>query len=120
MAPSAPKNIGQEKDGSQGQPYVAILCVLSRTEFLDPRLDSLPSATKLRRLCFHRSVSVHGGCVPGPGGCLLPGGVCSIKRVSAPGGVYLVPGGCLLPGASGLGVSALGGYPSMHLGRHFP
>ena len=35
----------------------------------------LPSATKLRRLCFHRRVSVHGG-----GGCLVPG------RVPGPGG----------------------------------
>ena len=36
----------------------------------------LPSATKLRRLCFHRRVSVHRGGAwswgPGPGGCLVP------------------------------------------------
>ena len=39
----------------------------------------LPSATKLRRLCFYRCVSVHRG-VPGPGGsaprgCLVSGGM---------------------------------------------
>ena len=37
----------------------------------------IPSATKLRRLCFYRCVSVHRG-VPGPGGGVPgPGGVCS-------------------------------------------
>ena len=35
---------------------------------------SLPSATKLRRLCFYTCLSGHRG-VPGPGeGCLVPGG----------------------------------------------
>ena len=68
---------------------------------------SLPSATKLRRLCFYRCVSVHrrGVC---SGGCLLWGDVC--YRGSAPG----VWGGCLLWGVcsgGGLlwGVSTLGG-----------
>ena len=40
----------------------------------------LPSATKLRRLYFHRRLSVHRG------GCLLPGEVCS-GRVPGPGGL---------------------------------
>ena len=77
-------------------------------------LTLLPSATKLRRLCFYRCLSVHRGgsapggvsapgrgawsrgawsrgCmvwgVPGPGGCLVMGGVCSLGRV------WLLPGG---------------------------
>ena len=68
------------------------------------RAPFLPSATKLRRLCFHRRVSVHReggdvwsggawswrGCVPGPEGCLLPGGACSR------GGVVPGPGGGLV------------------------
>ena len=53
---------------------------------------SLPSAMKLRRLCFHRRMSVHRG-VPVPGGCLLPGG-------SAPRGCLVREG--LLPGAGGV------------------
>ena len=58
----------------------------------------LPSATKLRRLCFHRRVSVHGGggCVwswevPGPGGMHgrgVPGPRgCTVLGVPGPGGV---------------------------------
>ena len=55
---------------------------------MPPQLKSLlPSAIKLRRLCFYRRVSVHRG------GCLLAPGVC----------VY--SGGCLLQGGCGcLGV----------------
>ena len=50
-------------------------------------LNSLPSATKLRRSCFHRRVTIHGGRVPGPGGGAWSGG----------------PGlwGCLVPGRDG-------------------
>ena len=79
----------------------------------------LPSATKLRRLCFHRRVSVHrgvwswgGAC--SRGWCLLPGG-------SGPKGGVPDLGGCLLwglrsrgvppPGVCGLGVAcSLGGW----------
>ena len=43
----------------------------------------LPSATKLRRLCFHRCVSVHKGGVHAPGGwgCMVPGGGCIVGQV---------------------------------------
>ena len=100
----------------------------------------LPSATKLRRLCFYRCVSVHGGGGGIPA-CLaagLQGGVLSqhalqvvsqhpLQQVSregsAPGGVPgpggSAPGGCLLPGTGAWsrgtwsrGVSAPGGVCS--------
>ena len=69
----------------------------------------LPSATKLRRLCFYRRLSVHrGGGVPGPGrvpglGGLLLGGAWSWGGVCSLGSCLLQGG--LLPG---------GWYPSMH------
>ena len=69
----------------------------------------LPFATKLRRLYFHRRVSVHRG-VPGPGGCLLPGGVCVLPGgVPGPGGVS-GPWGVWSQG----GGSAPGGLLSQH------
>ena len=74
---------------------------------------SLPSATKLRRLCFHRRVSVHrggawSGGLPGLGGALSWG--CLVLGVPGPGGAR-GPGGCLVLG----GVCSRGGwYPSMH------
>ena len=77
-----------------------------------PHVKFLPSATKLRRLCFHRRVSVHrGGAlvlgVAGSRGDLLLGGAWS------QGG--LLPGECLVPGGLLLGGSAPGNwYPSMH------
>ena len=73
----------------------------------------LPSATKLRRLCFYRCVSVHkGGGIPaclagGIPACLATGlrGVCSqwslVPGVPAQGGLVPgvpAPGGCLLRG----------------------
>ena len=68
------------------------------------RFHFLPSATKLRRLCFYRHLSVHRGVgVPGPGGCLLRG-VSAPRGCLLPGGVS-APRGCLLLG----GVSAPGG-----------
>ena len=89
--------------GLQQHPYKFLLNFLSlMNKWGDSKHISLPSATKLRRLCFYRRVSVHsggvcsrglsarGGCplwgVFAPGGCLLLGGVCS-HWVSAPGGV---------------------------------
>ena len=70
----------------------------------------LPFATKLRRLYFHRRVSVHRG-VPGPGWCLLPRGSAPRGCVCAPRGGCLVQGGCLVP----VGCLLLGGcYPGMH------
>ena len=51
----------------------------------------IPSATKLRRLCFYRCVSVHRG------GCLVRG-VCLVLGGSAPGG------GSALAGAWSRGV----------------
>ena len=78
------------------------------------RLRLLPSATKLRRLCFTGvCVQSGGGGLPGPGGgCLLPGawGVCLV-----PGG-GLVLGGCLLQEDAGLGGCLLlgGGLVSQH------
>ena len=92
----------------------------------------LPSATKLRRLCFYRCLSLHKG-----------GGWCMVRGVPDPGGVPGL-GGCLLPGVPGPGLSASGGvpgprgvspsrgvpgpggvcsqgwYPSMHWGTHPP
>ena len=82
--------------------------------------ELLPSTTKLRRLCFYRGVSAHGGgaipaClatglwgVPGPGVALLPGEGGAWSRGVCSGG-----GGGLLPG----GWSRGGWYPSMHCGR---
>ena len=58
---------------------------------------SLPSATKLRRLCFHRRVSVHEG-----GGCLVRGR-------SAPRGVPGPGRGSAVGGAWSQGVPGLGG-----------
>ena len=61
---------------------------------------SLPSATKLRRLCFHRRVSVHGGGggVPGPGKVCSQEGAWS-RGVPGPGrGVC--SGGCMVPGGT--------------------
>ena len=69
----------------------------------------LPSATKLRRLCFHRRVSVHGGggVVSGPGRCLVQGG-CMV-------------GGCLGPGgARSWGCLVRGGLVSQHALRQTP
>ena len=70
----------------------------------------LPSATKLRRLYFHRRLSVHRGVsapggvcswgVPGPGGCLVQRGAWS-RGVPGPGGVPGA-GGCLVWGVEGL------------------
>ena len=49
----------------------------------------LASATKLRRLCFHRRLSVHGGVclvrgVHGPGGCMVLGGLVSQHALRQP------------------------------------
>ena len=65
----------------------------------------LPSASKLRRLCFYRRLSIQWG-----GGCLVPGG-CLVLGVSAPGGggVCLVLGGAWSRGWGGVGVSDPGG-----------
>ena len=96
-------------------------------------LDLLPSATKLRRLCFYRCVSVHkgGGGIPaclagGIPACLAAGlqGVCAIPACFAGGipaclatglqGVVPGPGG-LLQGVPLLWGGLLpGGYPSMY------
>ena len=78
-------------------------------KWVDSKHILLPSATKLRRLCFYRRVSVHRG-VSAPGGA--PRG-CLLQGVSAPGGVC--SRGCLLQGGvhpgrvCSRGVSALGG-----------
>ena len=82
-------------------------------------LDLLPSATKLRRLCFYRCVSVHrGGGIPaclavGIPACLatglqgvVPGLGGVLQGVPAPGGS--APGGLLWGGL------LPGGYPSMY------
>ena len=77
---------------------------------------SLPSATKLRRLCFHRRVSVHGGRGTWSRGVPAPGGTCSGGSAWSRG----VPGhgGCLVTGGAwswGVSVPEGGGwYPSMH------
>ena len=63
----------------------------SRKMFIN-HIVPLPSATKLRRLCFYRCVSVHRGHawsegLPGHGWwCLVPGGAWS-QGVPGPGGV---------------------------------
>ena len=62
---------------TQRSVYYVCVCV---SAYVCMSVCLLPSATKLRRLCFHRRVSVHrgvcsGGDVPGPGG-----GVCSRGR----------------------------------------
>ena len=62
----------------------------------------LPSATKLRRLCFHRRVSVHRGVWSGPGGAWSQGGL--VLGMPAPGGVW----------------SRGGWYASMQWGRPSP
>ena len=62
----------------------------------------LPSATKLRRLYFHRRLSVHKG-LPGPGGCLVGG--CLVRG----GGAWSQGGGCLVPGVPGPGGAWSGG-----------
>ena len=56
----------------------------------------LPSATKLRRLCFHRHVSVHRGVsCPGTGLCLLQGGVFPVGGgLPGPRGVWSWEGAC--------------------------
>ena len=89
----------------------------------------LLSATKLRRLCFHRHVSVHRG-MPGPGRCLLRevpgpgvGGACSqgclLRGGSGPGGAW--SWGCLLlEGACSQMVPAPGGLVSQHALRQTP
>ena len=71
----------------------------------------LPSATKLRRLCFYRCLSVHRGgwypsmlcrwypsmpCSRSPGGCLLRGGCLLWAGACSMGGA--APWGCLLQG----------------------
>ena len=98
------------------------------------RSNLLPSATKLRRLCFHRRVSVQRGVymvpvgVHGRGGCLLGG--CAWSRSGV--GWCIVPGGVSAPGgqwcmvrrvcAWSRGVHAPRGgvFPSMHWGRPHP
>ena len=76
-------------------------------------LDLLPSATKLRRLCFYRCVSVHrGGGIPA---CLAAGlqGVCAIPACIAGGIPACLATGLqgVVPGLRGLlqGVPAPGG-----------
>ena len=68
------------------------------------RKTLLPSATKLRRLCFYRCVSVHGG-VPGPEGGAWSSGCLVLGECLVPG----VPGpwGCLVLGAAPEGVGIL-------------
>ena len=61
------------------------MCVIFKVIFL-------PSAMKLRRLCFYRCVSVHRG-VSAPGWCLVPGGLLR-------GGAAWSQGGCLVPAGS--------------------
>ena len=82
----------------------------------------LPSATKLRRLCFYRCVSVHrwGGAIP----ACIAGGIPACLAAGLQGGCYpsmycrwypsmpcsRSPGGCLLlGGACSQGVPAPGG-----------
>ena len=50
-----------------------------------------------RALTVSPSMLCAGGGVSAPGGCLLPGGVCS-QGVSARRVCVSAPGGCLLPG----------------------
>ena len=70
----------------------------------------LPSATKLRRLCFYRCVSVHreavsqhalkGEGVPALGGCLVQGGAWSGGALSGEqGGAWSGAGGLVRVGA---------------------
>ena len=76
---------------------------------------SLPSATKLRRLCFYRCLSVHGGgggiparLAGGIPACIaagLQGGVCS-QGGAWSRGVY--SGGCLVWGVCSWGVCSQG------------
>ena len=68
---------------------------------------SLPSATKLLRLCFYMCLSVHGGVS-------APGGVCSGGR-----GVPL-PGDLLLGGVCSWGCLLLGELVSQHALRQTP
>ena len=78
-----------------------------------PRL--LPSATKLRRLCFYRYVSIHGGGLLRGG--LLPGG--GLLRGCLVRGRGLLPGGCLVPrgawsggGGAAWSSGGRGGFPA--------
>ena len=84
----------------------------------EPFFTLLPSATKLRRLCFYRRVSVdRGGLVWSRGGVPAPRGLSALGEVAAPRGDLLqgvsaprggvCSGGCLLSG----GVCSRGSAP---------
>ena len=65
----------------------------------------LPSATKLRRLCFYRCVSVHrgGGGIPACLAAGLQGGVLSQHALQQVSRGRSAPGGCLVQGGSAPG-----------------
>ena len=76
---------------------------LSETRIENIRITRLHSSRMHTARLLIVSPSMHcAGVVPAPGGCLLPGGVCSRGGgVLGPGGSAqggLVPAGCLLPG----------------------
>ena len=82
----------------------------------------LPSATKLRRLCFYKHLSVQGGCLL-RGGLVQGGGGVPVPRGAGLGQGVPASGGRGMPGPGGVcsqGVSGPGGLVSQHALRQIP
>ena len=99
-----PPPLGQYRVGA---PRVSHCLRFIYTERKRTLRSFLPSATKLRRLCFYRCLSVHGGGGTWSRGCLVWGGAW-FGGMPGAGGVP-APGGCMSWGGAwswGVGIQA--------------